>query len=84
MWCDAAVGRVDEIEEAADPDGPEKEAHSRQLAALIFVLCLEKSKKMGLENVDAVVYMTDGYGPFLSKPPQCITAIWGNISPPVP
>ena len=80
MWCDAAVGRVDEIEEAADLMSLRKNPIPGG-GGTDFRPVFREIEKMGLENVDAVVYMTDGYGTFLSKPPEYVT-IWGNISPP--
>lgn len=77
MWCDAAVGRVDEVEDACDID------HIRFLGApggggTSFVPVFEEIKKMGLE-LDALVYLTDGDGTFPAGAPS-YPVLWGDIS----
>jgi predicted metal-dependent peptidase len=78
MWCDAAVGRVDEAEDPSDlnvirhkgvPGG----------GGTSFVPVFDEIANMGLEP-DALIYLTDGLGTFPSKEPS-YPVIWGNIYP---
>lgn len=78
MWCDAAIGRVDEAEEAGDlltirakgaPGG----------GGTSFIPVFDKIDEMGLQP-EALVYLTDGLGSFPKRAPQ-YPVIWGNIYP---
>lgn len=78
MWCDAAIGRVDECEDATDlmsirakgaPGG----------GGTSFIPVFEEIAKMGLQP-EALVYLTDGMGAFPSKEPA-YPVIWGNTYP---
>ena len=80
MWCDAKVHRVDEIEEASDLTSLKKKGAPGG-GGTRFEPVFDEMQKLGLDNVDALVYLTDGYGSFPSKPPEYVT-IWGNISAP--
>lgn len=79
MWCDAKIQRVDEIEDPADLQ------HAFYKGAVggggtSFVPVFRKIQKMGLEKVDALVYLTDGDGTFPDKEPTDYPVIWGDIS----
>ena len=80
MWCDAKVHRVDEIEEASDLPALKKKGAPGG-GGTCFEPVFDEMQKLGLDNVDALVYLTDGYGSFPKKPPEYVT-IWGNISAP--
>ena len=80
MWCDAKVHRVDEVEEAADLVELKKKGAPGG-GGTSFTPVFDEMQKLGLDNVDALVYLTDGYGTFPKKPPEYVT-IWGNISAP--
>ena len=80
MWCDAKVHRVDEIEEASDLVELKKKGAPGG-GGTRFEPVFDEMQKLGLDNVDALVYLTDGYGSFPKKPPEYVT-IWGNISQP--
>ncbi|KAH2389053.1 hypothetical protein KXW64_007991, partial [Aspergillus fumigatus] len=78
MWCDAAIGRVDECEDATDlmsirakgaPGG----------GGTSFIPVFEEITKMGLQP-EALVYLTDGMGAFPNKEPA-YPVIWGSIYP---
>lgn len=78
MWCDAAIGRVDECEDASDlmnirakgaPGG----------GGTSFIPVFEEIAKLGLQP-EALVYLTDGMGSFPDKEPA-YPVIWGNIYP---
>ena len=80
MWCDAKVHRVDEIEEASDLCALRKKSIPGG-GGTSFIPVFDEIKKMGLDNVDALVYLTDGYGVFPGTPPEYMT-IWGSITQP--
>ena len=80
MWCDAKVHRVDEIEEAIDLVDLKKKGAPGG-GGTDFNPVFNEMKNLGLDNVDALVYLTDGYGTFPKKPPE-YTVIWGSISAP--
>ena len=80
MWCDAHVHRVDEVEEASDLVSLKKKGAPGG-GGTSFIPVFNEMTKLGLDNVDALVYLTDGYGSFPSKPPE-YAVIWGNISAP--
>ena len=78
IWCDAAVGRVDELEDAGDlnvvrgmgaPGG----------GGTSFIPVFDEIGKRDIEP-DALVYLTDGYGTFPKAPPS-FPVIWGSITP---
>ena len=78
MWCDAAIGRLDEAEDAGDlltirakgaPGG----------GGTSFIPVFDKIDEMGLQP-EALVYLTDGLGNFPKRAPQ-YPVIWGNIYP---
>lgn len=79
IWCDAAVNRVDEVEEATDLVALKKKGAPGG-GGTNFIPVFEEIAKMGLEP-DALVYLTDGYGSFPREAPGYVT-IWGNISTP--
>jgi predicted metal-dependent peptidase len=77
MWCDAKVGRVDEVEEAGDLNvvrgkGAPGGGGTR------FEPVFTEAGKLGLEP-DALVYLTDGYGSFPQAAPS-YPVIWGSIA----
>jgi predicted metal-dependent peptidase len=80
MWCDAKVQRVDEIEEATDLTSLRKKGAPGG-GGTMFEPVFDEIKKMGLEDVDALVYLTDGYGSFPKVAPN-YPVIWGSISGP--
>jgi predicted metal-dependent peptidase len=80
MWCDAKVHRVDEIEEAGDLTALRKKGAPGG-GGTMFEPVFDEMAKMGLDDVDALVYLTDGYGSFPKAPPS-YPVIWGNISNP--
>jgi predicted metal-dependent peptidase len=80
MWSDAKVHRVDEVEEAADLCALRKKGAPGG-GGTDFRPVFDEMQKLGLDDVDALVYLTDGYGSFPKTPPEYVT-IWGNISGP--
>lgn len=76
IWCDAAVGRVDEIAESGDlanlkdPPGG---------GGTDFRPVFDKIAELGIQP-EALVYLTDGYGTFPSQQPN-YPVIWGSITP---
>jgi predicted metal-dependent peptidase len=80
MWCDAKVHRVDEIEEAADLCALRKKGAPGG-GGTSFVPVFDEIKNMGLDDVDALVYMTDGYGSYPKEQPS-YAVVWGSISGP--
>ena len=78
LCIDAAVHAVDEVEEASDimtlkPKGG---------GGTDFRPAFDWLAKENLE-VDALVYLTDGYGTFPKSAPS-YPVIWGNITPTLP
>lgn len=78
MWCDAAIGRVDEVEDPQDLNTVRSKGAPGG-GGTSFIPVFDEIDKMGLE-VDALVYLTDGMGSFPSKAPS-YPVIWGNIYP---
>ena len=78
MWCDAAIGRVDEVEDPQDLNTVRSKGAPGG-GGTSFIPVFDEIAKMGLE-VDALVYLTDGMGSFPSKAPS-YPVIWGNIHP---
>jgi predicted metal-dependent peptidase len=80
MWCDAKVHRVDEVEEAADLNHLRKQGIPGG-GGTNFCPVFDEMKAMGLDDVDALVYLTDGYGTFPKASPE-YAVVWGSITPP--
>jgi len=79
MWCDAAVQRVDELEDPGDLN------YIRHQGApggggTSFIPVFDEIEAMDLQP-DALVYLTDGMGSFPQKAPRYPT-IWGSITKP--
>lgn len=79
IWCDAQIGRVDELHDAGDLSDVRK-AGAPGGGGTSFIPVFDWIEKQGL-TPDALVYLTDGYGSFPYKSPNYPT-IWGSISPP--
>ena len=80
MWCDAKVHRVDEVEEAADLTELKKKPVPGG-GGTRFEPVFDEMQNLGLDDVDALVYLTDGYGSFPKSAPD-YAVIWGSISAP--
>lgn len=78
MWCDAAIQRVDEVEEAGDLDVIRRKG-AKGGGGTSFVPVFDEIENMGL-SPEALVYLTDGYGTFPVHPPT-YPVLWGNITP---
>lgn len=74
MWIDAAVHRVDEIDEASDLLTLKKAGGG----GTDFRPAFDWLHKENVEP-DALIYLTDGYGSFPDVEPEYPT-LWGNIS----
>ncbi len=79
VWCDAKVQRVDDIEDPADLQAAYYKG-SKGGGGTSFVPVFEHIEEMGLDNVDALVYLTDGDGQFPDREPTDYPVIWGDIS----
>jgi predicted metal-dependent peptidase len=77
IWCDMAINRVDEVEEASDIDAIRFKGVPGG-GGTSFVPPFEEVEKMGLEP-DALIYLTDGYGTFPSAEPA-YPVCWGSIT----
>jgi predicted metal-dependent peptidase len=79
MWCDAHVHRVDDIEDPADL---EKSYCKGAVGGggTSFKPVFKEIKKMDLDDVGCLVYLTDGDGSFPSREPAGYPVIWGDIS----
>jgi len=75
MWCDAQVGRVDEVEEASQLTMLDKPPGDGGTA---FNPVFDEIAEMGLVP-DALVYLTDGYGRFPGAAPS-YPVIWGTTA----
>jgi hypothetical protein len=75
MWTDAAVHSVEEIDDMSDLTSLKPKGGGGTDFAPAFQWIADE----GLEP-DALVYLTDGYGPFPKTAPSYPT-LWGNISP---
>jgi predicted metal-dependent peptidase len=75
MWCDAAVHRVDKIEDTADMEGM---YHAGPLGGggTDFRPVFNEVAKMDIK-LDALLYLTDGHGRFPSDPGYHV--LWGSI-----
>jgi predicted metal-dependent peptidase len=78
MWCDAKVHRVDEVEEASDLCALRKKGAPGG-GGTSFIPVFEEMEKLGLDDVDALVYLTDGYGSFPKEQPS-YAVVWGSIT----
>lgn len=79
IWCDAKVHAVEEITDTSDlMDVKAKGAKGG--GGTDFRPVFEKVEELGID-VDALIYLTDGYGSFPKTAPQ-YPVMWGNISPP--
>lgn len=78
MWCDAAVARVDEVEDATDLDIIRHKG-AKGGGGTDFTPVFNEVESMGL-TPDALVYLTDGYGTFPAQAPE-YPVLWGNITP---
>lgn len=83
IWCDAAVQRVDELEEVEDLEQLRAEINDEGGApgggGTDFRPAFEKVAEMGLQP-DMVVYLTDTYGTFPEHEPD-YPVIWASITP---
>lgn len=84
IWCDAAVARVDEIEDASDMrDAYYKGAPGG--GGTRFAPVFEKVQELGIEDCDALVYLTDGenfdHDELKAAQPE-YPVIWGMIGEP--
>jgi predicted metal-dependent peptidase len=77
IWCDAAVGRVDELNDGSDLYGVKK-AGAPGGGGTDFRPVFDKIKELDIQP-DALVYLTDGYGSFPSEAPN-YQVLWGSIS----
>lgn len=76
MWCDAKIGRIDEIEDTSDLlDARHKGAPGG--GGTSFIPVFEKISELGTE-IDALIYLTDGLGSFPDKAPS-YPVLWGNL-----
>jgi len=78
LWIDTEVRRADWITDAADV------ANVRKLevpggGGTAFEPAFDWVEEEGIEDVDAFVYLTDGFGSFPNKAPR-YPVIWGSIS----
>lgn len=79
IWCDAEVKRVDEIEDASDLHDCFYKG-SVGGGGTSFVPPFQWLIDNGVENLDAIVYLTDGDGGFPDKNQFDCPVIWGDIS----
>ena len=77
VWCDAKVGRVDELTDAADLAGI---AGPPGGGGTDFRPVFDWVDDQGIVP-DALVYLTDGFGPFPDDAPG-YPVIWGSITAP--
>lgn len=78
-WCDAKLHRVDEMSEPGDvADARHKGAPGG--GGTSFIPVFDYVEGLG-GRIDALVYLTDGYGSFPASKPA-YPVIWGNISGP--
>lgn len=76
IWCDASVGRVDDVEDTDDLSRLKlKKAPGG--GGTSFVPVFDAVKEMGL-TPSACIYLTDGYGTFPSEAPP-YPILWGSI-----
>jgi predicted metal-dependent peptidase len=77
LWCDAAVHRVDELEDAGDLNMVRSKGAPGG-GGTSFVPVFDWIEKHQIEP-DALVYLTDMYGDFPSAAPS-YPVLWGSIS----
>lgn len=78
LWCDAAIARVDEINDEMDL------MHSARKGAAggggtRFEPVFDWIKEQEITDIDAVIYLTDGEGSFPKEVPD-YHVIWGDVS----
>lgn len=79
VWCDAEVNRVDEIEDPSDL-GLIRAKGAVGGGGTDFRPVFDLIDEMGIgDDVDALVYLTDLYGPFPSEAPK-YPVLWGCIN----
>jgi predicted metal-dependent peptidase len=78
MWCDARIGRVDEVQDGADIIALRYKKATGG-GGTSFVPVFKEIEKMGLDP-DALVYLTDTYGTFPAQQPK-YPVLWGSIVP---
>lgn len=78
VWCDAQIGRVDEVEDISDLYHVKKKGAPGG-GGTAFEPVFNYITSEGIEP-DALVYLTDGLGSFPAKAPE-YPVIWGNIYP---
>lgn len=78
LWCDTEIRRVDMI---ADEMDLIQCYHKGAVGGggTSFVPPFEYVKQEGLDDCDALIYLTDGYGYFPSEKPD-YHVVWGDIS----
>jgi len=76
VWCDAAVNRVDECEDASDLMAIRRKGAPGG-GGTSFIPVFDRIDKDGL-SPEALVYLTDGLGSFPRAAPS-FPVIWGNI-----
>jgi len=76
MWCDASVGRIDDVEDTDDLSRL-KMKKAPGGGGTSFVPVFETIKEMGLKP-DCLVYLTDGDGQFPNETPS-YPVLWGTI-----
>ena len=78
IWCDAAIGRVDELNDSSDLANVRKQGAPGG-GGTSFVPVFDWINNEGL-TPDALVYLTDGLGVFPTRAPN-FPVIWGSIYP---
>jgi predicted metal-dependent peptidase len=78
IWCDAAVNRVDELDDPSDLNVIRAKGAPGG-GGTSFIPVFEWMEENGVEP-DALVYLTDGMGSFPAEAPS-FPVIWGNIYP---
>ena len=79
IWCDAAIGRVDEVEEASDLEDIRRQGAPGG-GGTDFRPVFDYVDDQRLEP-DALVFLTDGYGTFPQHAPH-YPLFWGSIALP--
>lgn len=79
IWCDAQVQRVDEVEDGADIESIRHKG-AKGGGGTSFVPVFEWIEKENI-TIEALIYLTDGYGDFPKKEPGGYPTMWGNITP---
>ena len=76
LWCDAKVHRADELEDASDLNAVRAKPIPGW-GGTSFVPVFDWVEENNVE-CDALIYLTDGYGLFPSRPPQ-YPVLWGAL-----